>query len=177
MASLPMLKFSDNDVISYPEFLELCEGNISDKEFKWLKNIKLDEPGEGPLLKEWSDFYNQLLDELAIQRGKKLGRDIQANGSGDSKIISKVTNAVTQALGDGEKLKVNNPLGAEISLLSFMYDELDQMISLHTFDNIALAGYSIKLQLLNRKKMFSALEGQAEYKRLFSNMQSVIYNI
>jgi len=179
MTSLPMLKFSDSDVMSYDNFLSLCQGNVSEKDFKWLEKIKLNEASGTNFLNQWAFFYNQLSEELTTQRSKKLGKEKLQNGlegSRETRIVNIVNQAVTKALGEGNELEVNNPLEAELNLLEFMYKEIDEMVGLHTFDKMALAGYVIKLQLLNRKVQFSAMDGAAEYKRLFSNMQSVIYN-
>jgi len=179
MTSLPMLQFSDSDVMSYDKFLSLCQSNVSEKDFEWLKKIKLDEASGTKFLKQWAFFYNQLSEELTLQRSKKLGKEKPKDdfeSSRENRIVNVVNQAVTKALGEGTELEVNNPLEAELNLLEFMYKEIDQMIGLHTFDKMALAGYVIKLQLLNRKIQFSAMDGSAEYKRLFSNMQSVIYN-
>lgn len=179
MTSLPMLKFSDSDVMSYDNFLSLCKGNVTQKDYQWLEKIKLNEASGSKFLNQWAFFYNQLSEELTLQRSKKLGKEKPQEdfqGSRENRIVNIVNQAVTKALGEKTELEVNNPLEAELSLLEFMYKEIDEMVGLHTFDKIALAGYVIKLQLLNRKIQFSAMDGAAEYKRLFSNMQSVIYN-
>ena len=179
MTSLPMLKFSDSDVMSYDNFLSLCKGNVTKKDYQWLEKFKLNETSGSKFLNQWASFYNQLSEELTIQRSKKLGKERpqdDCQSSRENRIVNIVNQAVTKALGEKTELEVNNPLEAELSLLEFMYNEIDEMVGLHTFDEIALAGYVIKLQLLNRKIKFSAMDGAAEYKRLFSNMQSVIYN-
>jgi len=54
---------------------------------------------------------------------------------------------------------------------------LDDLSGLHTFDIEALLAYAVKLQILERKGRFSLQDGNSEFKRLFSTLQSKIKSI
>ena len=63
MASLPELKADGDMPFTYSEFLSCCESNVSDEEFEMLKNLTLSST-QGPLVKEWAEFYRALTGEL-----------------------------------------------------------------------------------------------------------------
>jgi hypothetical protein len=107
--------------------------------------------------------------ELNDQRSKKLGLS-SPKYHNDGEKEGRIGEAVRQAISN------ENALDAELSLLSLKWKYLDEIAALHYFDVEALLSYAVKLQLLKRKSLFTKEEGNAEFKRLFSNLQSEIAN-
>ncbi len=83
----------------------------------------------------------------------------------------KISETVRQALSNDDVLQ------AEMMLIRLHWNYLDDLSALHTFDIEGLLSYALKLKMLQRKKsLFTREEGNAEFKRLFSNIQTEIEN-
>ena len=118
-------------------------------------------------MKEWATFYNNLMRELNYQRSMNLGRPYPTSYDKDS-VIAQVAAAAIAA---------ENPLESERILLNFEFESLDSLVGLHTFDDVYLFGYAIKLKLLERQSCFVQLKGQMEFRRLFDQVQQRIYRL
>ena len=166
ISSLPDLRTDGDMPVTYDEFLDMCQSNVSESKYELLKNLTLSSE-EGPLLKEWSAFYKNLMGELNYQRSVSLGRPYLTSYDKDS-VIAQVAGAAMAA---------KNPLEAEKILLECEFDNLDSLVGLHTFDDRYLFGYAIKLKLLERQSCFVQSKGQKEFKRLFDQVQQRVYSL
>ncbi len=166
ISSLPDLKTDGEMPFSYDEFLSMCQSNVSESKYEYLKNLTLSSE-EGPLLKEWSVFYKNLMSELNYQRSMNLGRAYLASYDKDS-VVAQVVGTV---------LAAKNPLEAEKILLDYEFENLDSLVGLHTFDDVYLFGYAIKLKLLERQSCFVQAKGKKEFKRLFDQVQQRVYQL
>ncbi|RGY79905.1 hypothetical protein [Dorea sp. AM58-8] len=166
ISSLPDLRTDGDMPMTYDEFLDVCQSNVSESKYELLKNLTLSSE-EGPLLKEWSAFYKNLMGELNYQRSVSLGRPYLTSYDKDS-VIAQVAGAAMAA---------KNPLEAEKILLECEFDNLDSLVGLHTFDDRYLFGYAIKLKLLERQSCFVQSKGQKEFKRLFDQVQQRVYSL
>ena len=166
LSSLPDLRTDGDMPMTYDEFLDMCQSNVSESKYELLKNLTLSSE-EGPLLKEWSAFYKNLMGELNYQRSVSLGRPYLTSYDKDS-VIAQVAGAAMAA---------KNPLEAEKILLECEFDNLDSLVGLHTFDDRYLFGYAIKLKLLERQSCFVQSKGQKEFKRLFDQVQQRVYSL
>ena len=166
ISSLPDLRTDGDMPMTYDEFLDMCQSNVSESKYELLKNLTLSSE-EGPLLKEWSAFYKNLMGELNYQRCVSLGRPYLTSYDKDS-VIAQVAGAAMAA---------KNPLEAEKILLECEFDNLDSLVGLHTFDDRYLFGYAIKLKLLERQSCFVQSKGQKEFKRLFDQVQQRVYSL
>ncbi len=166
ISSLPDLRTDGEMPMTYDEFLDMCQSNVSESKYELLKNLTLSSD-EGPLLKEWSAFYKNLMGELNYQRSVSLGRPYLTSYDKDS-VIAQVAGAAMAA---------KNPLEAEKILLECEFDNLDSLVGLHTFDDRYLFGYAIKLKLLERQSCFVQSKGQKEFKRLFDQVQQRVYSL
>lgn len=166
ISSLPDLRTDGDMPMTYGEFLDMCQSNVSESKYELLKNLTLSSE-EGPLLKEWSAFYKNLMGELNYQRSVSLGRPYLTSYDKDS-VIAQVAGAAMAA---------KNPLEAEKILLECEFDNLDSLVGLHTFDDRYLFGYAIKLKLLERQSCFVQSKGQKEFKRLFDQVQQRVYSL
>ena len=166
ISSLPDLRTDGDMPMTYDEFLDMCQSNVSESKYELLKNLTLSSE-EGSLLKEWSAFYKNLMGELNYQRSVSLGRPYLTSYDKDS-VIAQVAGAAMAA---------KNPLEAEKILLECEFDNLDSLVGLHTFDDRYLFGYAIKLKLLERQSCFVQSKGQKEFKRLFDQVQQRVYSL
>ena len=166
ISSLPDLRTDGDMPMTYDEFLDMCQSNVSESKYELLKNLTLSSE-EGPLLKEWSAFYKNLMGELNYQRSVSLGRPYLTSYDKDS-VIAQVAGAAMAA---------KNPLEAEKILLECEFDNLDSLVGMHTFDDRYLFGYAIKLKLLERQSCFVQSKGQKEFKRLFDQVQQRVYRL
>jgi hypothetical protein len=82
---------------------------------------------------------------------------------------------LTQVIGT--VLAAKNPLEAEKILLDYEFENLDSLVGLHTFDDVYLFGYAVKLKLLERQNCFVQEKGKKEFKRLFDQVQQRVYQL
>lgn len=166
ISSLPDLKTDGDMPLSYEEFLDMCQPNVSEAKYEFLKNLSLSST-EGPLVEKWAVFYRNLMKELNAQRSAALGKTYHREYEKDYLTTQAATAAMT----------AKNPLEAEKILLAFEFENLDSLVGLHSFDDIYLFGYAIKLKLLERQSCFSQEKGKAEFKRLFDQVQQRVYSL
>ena len=148
ISSLPDLKTDGDMPFSYEEFLGMCQSNVSESKYEFLSNLTLSSD-EGPLLKDWAVFYNNLMSELNAQRSANLGRAYLKSYDKDS----------------------------VLSQLDYEFENLDSLVGLHTFDDVYLFGYAVKLKLLERQNCFVQEKGKKEFKRLFDQVQQRVYQL
>lgn len=169
VATLPLLRYESQSPFDTVSFLEQCKGQVSARDYQTILSALSGRPSSHPFLKEWQQYASMVKKELNDQRSKKLGLSA-AKYRNDGNKEFRISEAVRQALSN------ENALDAELSLLSLQWNYLDELSALHYFDVEALLAYAVKLQLLERKSLFTKEEGNAEFKRLFSNLQSEIAN-
>ena len=161
-----MLKAEGDMPIDYNTFLSYAKGNVSEQKYEMLENLSLDS-NNGPLIKEWNEFYRSFKGELTYERSKKIGKAFNTPFDRDSETAKVISLAVAE----------KNPLTAEIMLLSLQFQKLDSLIGSHSFDDYALFGYALKLKLLERKTVFNQKTGKSELKRLVSGLEEQIEKI
>ena len=166
ISSLPDLRTDGDMPFTYEEFLGMCQSNVSESKYEFLSNLTLSSD-EGPLLKDWAVFYNNLMSELNYKRSMNLGRAYLKSYDKDS--------VLTQVIGT--VLAAKNPLEAEKILLDYEFENLDSLVGLHTFDDVYLFGYAVKLKLLERQNCFVQEKGKKEFKRLFDQVQQRVYSL
>ena len=161
-----MLRSDSAMPFSYQDFLGMCQTSVSKSVYEQLENLSVNS-SEGPLVKEWSEFYGLLAKEMSYQRNLKLSRACDQPTERDDETIRTVTAAIN----------AKNPLEAELMLLELEFSKLDGLVGLHNFDDYALFGYALKLQLMQRLTVFDELKGKDEFKRLFDGVQAQILSI
>ena len=166
ISSLPMLRTDSPMPFSYETFLSMCEGVVPQSTYSLLENLSVNS-SEGPLIKEWSEFYGKLAREMNYQRNQKLGKAGEQAPEHDDEISRIVSTAIN----------AKNPLEAELMLLSLEFDKLDDLVGLHYFDDYKLFAYALKLKLLQRKTVFDFNVGKEEFRRLFDGIQAKILSI
>ena len=163
ISSLPMLKTQGEPPMDYGTFLDMCKAAVGSGVYKTLEELTV-EASNGPLLSEWASFYQALSRELVYQRSVKLGRPCPAPYNRDPGIVRAVSEAVN----------AENPLEGEQILLDLEFRRLDGMIGLHNFDDHALYGYAMKLQLLERQRLFRREAGKRAFDGLAAHIRRQI---
>ena len=166
IASLPDLSADAEMPLSYAEFLDLCQSNVSASTYELLSNLTL-ASDKGPLMKQWARMYGMLTKELNYQRSQRLGKNY-SNSFEKDYLITQVADAA---------IKAKNPLEAEKILLAYEFEILDSLVGLHAFDDYELFGYAIKLKLLERQNCFEQEKGKKEFKSLFDQVQQRVYSL
>lgn len=157
-----MLKTDGSTPMTFEDFLEQCKANVNAATYQSLCNILVS--GNHPLLKEWSEFYGSLIEELSYQRNLKMGKACVAPNDRDSETVNSIAAA----------LAAKNPLVSEQMLLDLEFKKIDAMMGLHSFDEYYLYGYAIKLKLLERQTVFKTEDGKAEFSSLFNGVKEQI---
>ena len=117
IASLPTLNSDDDMPMTYEEFLQNCQGNVSEETYKRLESLTLSS-SEGPLLKEWAATYGMLIKELNSQRSMALGKPYPSGFDKDGTNTQMVTAA----------LSAKTPLESEQILLDYEFELLDTLV-------------------------------------------------
>jgi hypothetical protein len=170
VATLPMLRYDGSAPFGCDTFLELCKGKVSDSDYDIISKALANDPSNHLFLKKWQTFSQMVKQELNDQRSRKLSLSSAKYHNAGPKEYA-ITDAVRLAVGN------DNPLEAEMDLMLLFWKYLEELATLHTFDLEGLLSYALKLQLLERKGLFTREDGNAEFKRLFSNLQSEIEKI
>ena len=166
ISSLPDLTAGGELPMTYDEFLKCCQSNVSEEKYRLLEELTLSSE-EGPLLKEWAATYGQLMKELNYQRSMAMGKTYSSVYDKDGMNAQVVAAA----------LSAKNPLESERILLDYEFDLLDTLVGLHTFDDVVLFGYAIKLKLLERTSCFEHEKGKAEFTGLFNDVRGRVYSL
>ena len=156
LSSLPMLAASAPPPFDYPTFLEMCRSSVSAATYGALEQLTVDSD-KGPLLRSWAVFYRRLL--------QKLGKPCQAPADREAA-------AAVQAA-----IAAENPLLGEQQLLELEFRQIDALVGFHVFDDTALFGYALKLQLMQRLHGFQFETGKAEFVSLLDGIQQKIYRL
>lgn len=150
-------------------FLQQCRTHLTKRDFDLVQKVLNGEECSHPFVKAYNLFDSMLKLELADMRSRKmeLGDSVYRN-DGPKEI--RISEAVRQALGQ------DNVLEAEFMLMSLRWKFIDELAAMRTFTIEALLAYALKLKLLQRKSLFTREGGNAEFRRLFSNIQAEIEN-
>ena len=125
---------------------------MSDRVYRSLEELTV-RSEDGGFVSRWAAFYRVLQGELTYQRRVKRGESCAAPNERDAAVTQTVTAAVN----------AKDPLEGERLLLALEFDRLDELVGLHSFDDCALYGYALKLQLLERQRVFRHDEGKAAF--------------
>lgn len=170
-----MLQFDTPVTLSYEEFLNIVSPFVSSRDKEYLNFIKDDASLLQDISHPFFISYNKFLKILNRElRQVRLSAHKELSVDEDEKMLlhdSLIYETVKKAVGQ------ENPLEAEISLLRLLYNEVEYLKEGHYFDSVSLFAYALQLRMLERKSRFIPIEGNTEFKRLFTNLQSIIKSI
>jgi hypothetical protein len=172
-----MLSFDKDTNITFDQFLASCRTFVSEQDIERLESIEVDGSYHGPLdhpfLTAYSTFTNDLKEELFNLRKN---RQKSHKDSDDSRNSNKLHNqAVLEVVKHAAEHE--NPLEAELSILQLMWQEIEYLKDGHSYDDVTIFAYALQLRILERKALFIPIEGNAEFKQLFTNLQSSIKSL
>lgn len=172
IASLPMLRFDAPPPCSVREFRETCRQSLAQGDWELVEAVmsENDSPSGHPYIRRWNTFRAQLRGMLREQRVQRLGlaHDEQHQRIDRDVQVAEAVRAAMQA---------EHPLEAELILMRLQWDHASRLAQAKVFEVEVLLTYAIQLGILERKALFVPAEGNAEFKRLFSNLQSIIKSI
>jgi hypothetical protein len=175
VASLPLLRPEENPPMTTETFLETCRQSLGQSELDLVRNVSLvasteEARQQNTFIRKWEALLTVVHKELNEQRARRLNLESDRYSQvGDrNPWVAEMVRAVIQA---------ENPLQSELLLLQYYWRKIDELASGHVFDVEFLIAYHVKLQLLARRSLFTPLEGNSEFKRLFSNLQTIIKSI
>lgn len=172
VATLPMLFYQSERSPSREEFLELCRTLVSGADFRVLAEADLQVRGEQAsgcaVLDKWRSWECGLRNELAKLRARR--KSVEPAGHlVEAREHLGQTEIARQALGEA------SPLAAEELLNRARWDYLDELETGHYFDLSRLVLFSLRLQLLVRRRLLSDRErGGASFQ---SQYQSITHSI
>jgi len=167
VASLPMLRYDSPSPITVDAFLSDCKSTMGEHDYQLVTCALQGKAAGNRFLMRYQKFCAMVKSELSEQRAHKLNLPGETyKNNGEKSYV--VTDAVRAALSNA------NVLDAEISLIVLQWKYLDEMAEGHVFDIEGLLAYALKLGIITRKNLFSQEQGNIEFGRLFSNLQSDI---
>ena len=172
LSSLPTLSFKIENPMSLQEFASACSNSVSfeDMELVFTATLDVDNTDSDiKIIKDWFEFELGLKNEITKSRANKLSKDPAEYYVED---YSGSTLTVRAGLQTAVKSAVDeNPFNAEIALLQYRWDFLEELetVKYFTFDNLVI--YYLKLQILNRKALLSSLEkGKVNFDGIYENI-------
>ena len=159
ISSLPILRAGDAPPLDYAAFLDQCRGAVSDRVYRSLEELTV-RSEDGGFVSRWAAFYRVLQGELTYQRRVKRGESCAAPNERDTAAVN-----------------AKDPREGERLLLALEFDRLDALVGLHSFDDCALYGYALKLQLLERQRVFRHDEGKAAFDTLLGQVRQQIFSL
>jgi len=169
VATLPSLRYDGTLPFTTDAFLALCKDQVSNAHYLLLEQAVEGVASMHHFLSRYQHFADMVKKELTEARSKKLSLSDPAYRN-DGEKEARISDIVRQALASDDVLQ------AEMLLIKLHWNYLDELSALHTFDIEGLLSYALKLKMLQRKSLFTREEGNAEFKRLFSNIQTEIEN-
>lgn len=153
ISSLPFLKFEDTLAIKRDDFIFQCSKWLSDAQFKMLVDADVNEtaitPSDAEILKEYKRFDLLLREELAtVRKARKKGAK--------EKIPALISSVYADEI----------PLEMERRLAKIKWDFLDEKEFGFHFDLNFLILYFLKLQILERLRVFNSEKGLQVFESL-----------
>ncbi len=171
VAALPYIDFESAPALTYRDFLALCESTLDARDYEFLLSAKLDgslpEHCTNGVLKAWSVFEQSLRNELVKLRAPQLGIETE-------KYLKLFVDSTVTPLIARNSVKEENPEKAEAYLDRERWLFLDEIESGHYFDIEKLIVYSLRLQILERRKLFTPERGKEGFNGLYEQIKTAI---
>lgn len=161
VASLPSLSFEKPAFFSYEEFLENCRRLVQAEDFNILTKAVLswDEiPSPHSALEKLARFNRALKNEIVLLRAKKLKKDPLGYVGADQYLEGQSISVINQAVNE------QDPLKAEKILDRHRWNYYEQISQNHYFDIEVLIVYGLKLQILERHRIFASEKGWENFQ-------------
>ncbi|NIZ19471.1 DUF2764 family protein [Entomospira culicis] len=166
MASLPTLSVNDDAPrMPYPEFLKQAHGGLGEQEYRRLlsfdlQNIPTDLKGLGNVEKKFWHWEIAVRNELVKLRAKAFNmKEEEFLHTGVDIDSADIRQTALNAFEESDPLKV------EIELNKARWALLESERTLEYFSMESLLIYSMQLQLITRRSLFTKELGEANYQK------------
>jgi len=168
VASLPMLFYGTDAGPDRDTFLGICRDACSGKDFRLIESAGLEpdysEKSGNALLDEWQSWETALRNELVRLRAKDGGKEPGTYLRSEKAFYVEVPDIAREAYGQ------DTPLQAEEVLNQARWSRLEELEVGHHFDLEKLLVYFLKLQLNERKSLFTKKTGEENFTRVYSSI-------
>ncbi len=172
VSTLPLLMYESEIGINSTDFLKFCEEQLTPQDFNLLKKARLDQFTEtdSAVLNTWIKREIALRNELVKQRAQKLGFNAEDNLK---------EGLYYPGLFEIARDAVNNqsPLAGEYLLDEARWLYLDELESGHYFDIEKLIIFYLRLQMLERKALFTQQNGLAGFEEIYEKISEDIQSV
>ena len=173
VASFPLLFYETEKIPSHQEFLDLCRPHIAPRHYQLLTHASSSDPRPTTpscrTLDLWREWETALRNELVTLRGKKKRVEVEAY------LVYSPWTATAQQLA-GEAFGQESPLQAEDTLNRARWSYLDELEVGHYFDIEKILVYALRLQILERKALFTTDKGLEMFQTIYAEVTSPIYD-
>ena len=171
VSSLPYLDFDAEPVITMHEFIDICHSTLTKNDFETIESVSLSElegmESSVPIVDRWISWESSLRNELVKLRGVSLGIE--------SDRYLKDAEINTEAPGIARSaFKMESPLAAEEAINKARWDFLNEIDVGHYFDLEKIIVYSLRLKILERKKMFTIENGDKNFQIIYENIKEAV---
>lgn len=171
VSSLPYLDFDAEPVITMHEFIEICRSALTKNDFRTVESLSLSEfdgmDTSVHLIARWISWESTLRNELVKLRSAVSGVE-SGQYLRDAEINTEAPGVARNAF------KLESALAAEEIINKARWDFLDEVEVSHYFDLEKIIIYSLRLQLLERKKMFTIENGDKNFQIIYENIKEAV---
>jgi Protein of unknown function (DUF2764) len=171
VSSLPFLDIDIVPAITMEEFTNICKSSLMEKDFIIISRISLLEPklmdSRISVIEKWISWEGTLRNEIAKLRAVSL--DLEPS----SYLFEVESNSAAPGIAVNA-FKLNSPLEAEHNLDLARWTFLDELETGHYFDIEKLIVYSLRLQILERKNMFTKENGNENFQKIYENIKEAV---
>jgi hypothetical protein len=172
IATLPFLSYDFLPSVGVESFLALCEEDLSSSAYSRLLSARLDiseqqEEEVPPFLLPWYRFERTLRNELVRTRASQLGWESDMYLR-QGEMITGIEDIVREVLAQP------TPLQAEEMINRARWRKLEELETGHYFDIERLMIIYLKLQLLERKKLFTEELGQELFGIHYADIREAV---
>lgn len=171
VSSLPYLDFDTEPVITMNEFIGICLSTLAEPDYNTVKSVSLS-LADGmnrsvTVIERWISWESSLRNELVKLRSASLGVE---SGS-----YIREADINTEAPGVAvNAFKLESALAAEELINKTRWGFLDELEVSHYFDLEKIIIYSLRLQILERKKMFTVENGDRNFQIIYENIKEAV---
>jgi len=164
MAQLPYLIYEQKPPMSSSEFKDLAKSLLKSNDAALFENLSLtcSEKTDCDFINKWQEWDKIMRLNLAKQRVIKLKLDRPVT---EPQSIHLDAAAVASKAVDE-----SSPLDAEIMLDKARWHAIEELAGNDYFSRNTVYAYYLKLLLLERRQIFNAEKGFAEYKSLYASI-------
>lgn len=171
VSSLPFLDYNTLPILKVDAFLDICKSNLVENDFHTVNSIshrdlKNIESSVSVIIK-WKSWEGTLRNEIAKLRAVSLGIE------SSSFMYETETNSEAPGVARSA-FKMDSPLLAEDYLDKARWQFLDEIEQGHYFDLEKLIIYSLRLQILERKSMFTTENGNENFQKIYENIKEAV---